>query len=415
MSSTVTVIGGVNQGTLNGLISVPLTGVTSTAGAALQSALTAISNQVTAGSVSFTSFDQATGQSESTTGTSATGGLYVISDKYFGPAGSPGTPGNGVYTIGSAYSTIVVKAPGTETVTASNNANQLFVLGSKSNVDLFTGTGTGSVIAAGGNDTLNLQGSQSAVLSAGDSRVKSYAGNATVVATGSASVFASVVKGYAGTMNFVNNSTAAATVAGGSGSLTVFGGAAGGTFSGGTSGNNLLVAGSGGAELVGGGNGDILAAGFNAGSTTTASGTVTGKDFLFAGVGNETLLASSATGTNLFQAGVGADVISTAGSGDQFFFGNSGTATMTGSTAANAINVYFFGTPTATGGNDVITNFNLNTDKLFAIDGTNITSITGSNVAGTPGVLVSLSDGTQITMQGITVAQASVYAGGSFI
>lgn len=177
----------------------------------------------------------------------------------------------------------------------------------------------------------------------------------------------------------------------------------------------MLIAGSGSAVLVGGGNNDLLAAGFNADGVTPTSTPVTGKDYLFAGVGNETLLASSSTGTNLFQAGVGADVISTAGSGDQFFFGNSGSATMTGSTAGNAVNVYFFGTPTATGGNDVITNFNLSTDKLFAIDGTNITSITGSTVGGTPGVLVSLSDGTQITMQGITVAQASVYSGGSFI
>lgn len=414
MSSSVTVVGGVNGNSLNGLITTPLNGVASGVVAALQTSLNAIGTAVTSGAVFFENADAQTGQITSTVGTSASGGLFVISNQVFGATGPVGLPVTN-FAVSSAFSTVVVEAPGTETVTASNNNGQSFVLGANSNVNLFTGTGTGSVIAAGGNDTLNLQGSQSAVLSAGNSRVKSYFGNATVAATGSASVFASVVKGYAGTMDFVNNSTAAAKVAGGSGTVTVFGGVGGGTFSGGTSGNNVLIAGSGSAVLVGGGNNDLLAAGFNADGVTPTSTPVTGKDYLFAGVGNETLLASSSTGTNLFQAGVGADVISTAGSGDQFFFGNSGSATMTGSTAGNAVNVYFFGTPTATGGNDVITNFNLSTDKLFAIDGTNITSITGSTVGGTPGVLVSLSDGTQITMQGITVAQASVYSGGSFI
>ncbi len=414
MSSSVTVIGGVNGNSLNGLITTPLNGVASGVVAALQASLNAIGTAVTSGAVSFENADAQTGQITSTVGTSASGGLFVISNQVFGATGTGGSPVTN-FAVSSTFSTVVVEAPGTETVTASNNNGQSFVLGANSNVDLFTGTGTGSVIAAGGNDTLNLQGSQSAVLSAGNSRVKSYFGNATVAATGSASVFASVVKGYAGTMDFVNNSTAAAKVAGGSGTVTVFGGVGGGTFSGGTSGNNVLIAGTGGAELVGGGNNDLLAAGFNADGVTPTITPVTGKNYLFAGVGNETLLASSSTGTNLFQAGVGADVISTAGSGNQFFFGNSGSATMTGSTAGNAVNVYFFGTPTATGGNDVITNFNLRTDKLFAIDGTNITSITGSNVGGTPGVLVSLSDGTQITMQGLTVAQASVYSGGSFV
>jgi Ca2+-binding RTX toxin-like protein len=415
MSSSVTVVGGVNNGALNGLVAVPLAGVSATAQSALQSALTAISNEIVAGTVSFTNVDQVTGTTALTTGTSATGGLFVVSDQQFSSsAPAIGAALTGSYTVGTAFSTIIVEAPGTETVSASNNNGQSFVLGANSNVDLFTGMGTGSVIAAGGNDTLNLQGTQSAVISAGNDRVKTYSGSTTVVATGSASVFASVVKGYAGSMNFVNNSSSAALVAGGSGSLTVFGGAGGGQFSGGTAGNNLLIAGSGAAVLVGAGNNDVLDAGFNA-DGVTPSATVTGNDYLFAGSGNETLQASSATGTNLFQAGVGSDVISSAGSGNQFFFGNSGTATMTGSTASGAVNVYFFGTPTATGGNDVITNFNLATDKLFAIDGTNITSVTGSTVNGTPGVLVSLSDGTQITMQGITVAQASVYAGGSFI
>ncbi|GAA5264768.1 hypothetical protein ACOSOMT5_P1193 [Acidiphilium sp. MT5] len=415
MSSTVTVVGGVNGNALSGLISVPLTGVTSTAQAALQSALTAISNQVSAGTVSFTNVDQVTGATALITGTSATGGLFVISDQQFPGSAPTGASSTGSYNVGSAFSTVVVEAPGTETVNASNNNGQTFVLGATSNVNLFTGTGTGSVIAAGGNDTLNLQGTQSAVLSAGDVRVKTYSGSSTVVATGSSSVFASVVKGYAGSMDFVNNSAGSVLVAGNSGSLTVFGGAGGGHFTGGTAGNNLLIAGSGAAVLVGAGNGDVLDAGFNA-DGVTASPTVNGTNYLYAGSGNETLQASSATGSNLFLAGAGVDVISSGGSGNQFFFGSSGSATMTGSTVTGAVNVYFFGSATGnTGGNDVITDFNLNTDKLFAVDGTNITSVTGSAVNGTPGVLVSLSDGTQITMQGITVAQASVYAGGSFI
>lgn len=415
MSSTVTVVGGVNQNAVSGFISVPLTGITTATQTALQSALTALSNQVAAGAVSFTNADQITGTSALTTGASATGGLFVISDQLFPGQAPTGASTTGSYTIGTAFSTTVVEAPGTETVNASNANGQTFILGATSNVNLFTGTGTGSVIAGGGNDTLNLQGTQSAAISAGDVRVKTYSGSTTVVATGSSSVFASVVKGYAGSMDFVNSSTGSVLVAGGSGSLTVFGGAGGGHFTGGTAGNNLLIAGSGAAVLVGAGNGDVLDAGFNA-DGVTASPTVNGTNYLYAGYGNETLQASSATGSNLFLAGAGVDVISTDGAGSQFFFGSSGSATMTGSTVNGAVNVYFFGSNTGnTGGNDVITNFNLATDKLFAVDQTLISSITGSVVNGTPSVLVSLSDGTQITMQGLSVQQASIYAGFSFI
>lgn len=401
MSSSVTVVGGVNNSTISGTVSVPVSGLSTSALASLQGTLSALSAGAAAGTTGFMNSDLIAGANYGST-ISGTNNLLVLSntDSVGGTtSGSVST----VVGVSSIYSSVVVQAPGALTVTGSNPAAN-YVLGASSNVDLYTGAGTGtsSVLAAGGTDTINMMGNTAVTVSAGDDTVKTYSGSNTVIATGSASVYAGSPGGYAGKIDFINGSVAGSMNANG-GSATVFGGNGGGTFIGGSAGSNSLVGGNGSVFLVGGGNNDTLVAG--GGGATSSSG----SNYLFAGTGNETLMATSVTGTNLLQAGSGADVLSSSGKDTQYFFGSTGAATMTGSTVSGATNIFFFGSTGNTGGNDVITNFS-KTSQLYALDGSNIAAITEVTTNSAPGALVTLSDGTNITLTGVnaTSIQGSV-------
>ncbi|MCW8306734.1 hypothetical protein AruPA_06775 [Acidiphilium sp. PA] len=412
MSSSVTVVGGVNNSTISGLVSVPVAGLSTSALSSLQSSLTALTASIVGGSVGLANDDLLVG-----------GGTVSFSNPPPTSASAPyvleltNTLANGTTTAGSysgaaigiasVYGTVIAQVPGTLTLTGSG-LNTDFILGAATNVDLTTTGGNNTILGAGGNDTLNLQGSNVATLSGGLDIVHSYSGSNTIVATGSASVFAGPPSGYAGKIDFINNSSAAVSVFAGSGSATVAAGAGGATVLGGSAGSNSLIGGSGAVYFVGGGNGDTLAAGFGGATTVTA------PNYLFAGVGNETLLASSVTGSNLLQAGSGADVMSASGSGTQYFFGSTGSATMTGSSMTGANNVFFFGNASNSGGNDIITNFGKNSE-LIALNGTNIESISSTTLNGTPGALVTLSDGTHVTLLGVNAASISGAQGGSVI
>lgn len=413
MSGSVTVIGGVSSHKLTGLVSVPVSGLSSSSQSALQGVLSGLSTAIEGGLAGMTNNDLIAGAVFSST-ISGTNNLLELTNTDSTGGTTSGSTSGVAFGVSSIYSAVVVQVPGTITVNGSTTSAD-YLTGASSNVELNTQNGTtNTVVAAGGNDTLNLRGNNNVGITGGDNRVRTFAGSNTVLASGNASVIAGTPSGYAGKLELINQSTAAATVFGGAGSATVFGGLGGGTFVGGTSGHNLLTGGVGSVELVGGGNGDTLSAGAN--SIGGASPTSTGTNYLFAGSGNETLLASSVTGTNLFAAGNGSDVISSQGKGTQYFFGGSGSATMSGSTVSGSSNVYFFGTPTATGGNDVITNFNVaKGNTLFALDGANITSITSSSLSGTPGALVTLSDGTHITLLNVSAASISGSQGGTVI
>lgn len=405
MSSSVTVVGGVNSATISGTVSVPVSGLSTSALTSLQSSLSALSISVAGGTEGLTNSDLANGSVYGST-VSGTGNLLVLSNTDSVGATTAGSVSN-VVGVSSIYSSVVVQAPGALTLNGSGATTTNYLLGASSNVDLFTGTGMNSVVAAGGTDTINMLGTTAVTVSAGDDTVKTYAGSNTVVATGSASVYAGTPIGYAGSVDFINGSVAGSMNAG-AGKATVFGGNGGGTFIGGTSGSNSLVGGNGSVFLVGGGNNDTLVAG--GGSATSSSG----ANYLFAGSGNETLMATSVTGTNLFAAGSGSDVMMGSGKDTQYFFGSTGSATMTGSTMTGSSNIFFFGTSGNSGGNDVITNFG-KTSQLFAVDGTNIAAITQVTTSGSPGALVTLSDGTHITLTGVSAASIQGAIGGSSI
>lgn len=302
--------------------------------------------------------------------------------------------GAGTQFRGIEAGTTFLITGGSNTVSAAGSGNLVSVIGSA------------SVIAAAGNDTISLQGTDVVTITSGDVRVKSYAGANTILASGSSTVVASVVAGNTGSISFINISTVSQVLEGNGSSVTAFGGLGGGVFMGGTKGSNSLVGGVGAVTLVGGGADDILMAGYQSSGSSLSGISQNSPNYLYGGPGNETLMASSATGTNLLAAGTGPSIIYSDGSGAQNFFGNIGSSTMTGSTATGANNVYFFGSSSGSiGGNDLITNFNLSSDQLNAINGTTIQSIGKTTINGSAAALVTLSDGTLVSLKGIVPNQ----------
>jgi hypothetical protein len=438
MSGSVVTIGGGFNGQ-NGILNVPSTGLPPTVNQMLQDYLTGVSLAVTTGGAGFINDDVATNDLMTATGGA---GLEVISDTDVNGNVSPSA---GPYNIiASANATqLVVEAPGNGTITGSSNTT-FVMLGASSNVDyIVQNASSGSIFAAGGSDTITLQQGNSvndSIYSSGQDSINLFAGgndlvsvmgsandtvnmqdaNATITATGNSTVGVTwETRNSGGTLDFINNSSAAATVfssvfANGQAafnSVTVFGGAGGGYYNGGGAGENSLVGGTGVVTLVGAGNGDFLEAQSNQGQ----------NDF-FGGAGLEQMVATSATGANLFALGLnypglGSPTVSgtvvTSGSGEQNFdLGNSNGETITGSTAAthNIFNVV--GDSTTGGSNFTIVNFGAETSSgAYSIIYLMNDSMNGAGNASITGIQtdqfnanntdIGLSDGTKITLVGV--------------
>ena len=421
MSSYITVIGGVNNSAnhVSGIVQVPTSGLSNADLTSLQSIVDSVNAAAANGLVSLTNFNVLDGKTASFPGQSTVGGIYEVTNTDSTGASVAGTTSNTSVTVPTGSNEVVVQVPGNVSV-SGNGYTSAYLIGSQSNAVISTngsaapsGTagGPNQIYDLGGNATIYAGGDNQATLSGGLDRFKVLTGNDTVLATGNATVQAGVPTGYAGTLDFINSSSAQATVLGGHGSVTAFGGNAGGLLYGGTGGNNSLIGGNGGVSLVGAGNNDYLLAGGN-GATSVSN------NDLFAGPGNETLMASSSTNNNILAAGPGADIISSSGSGNQAFFAATGSATMYGSTVSGATNTYFFSSSLqGGGGNDVIENFNSKTDNLVVLSGVNIVSVTGANNGNYPtgAALVTLSDNTQITMVGYNASNLQKFVGGSII
>ncbi|HEX7390198.1 MAG TPA: calcium-binding protein [Acidiphilium sp.] len=305
-------------------------------------------------------------------------------------------------TVPAGYQNVIVQAPGFATLTGNGANGENYLFGAKSNVDLNTEGGSGSIVAAGGADSLNLAGNYAVSAVGGSDAVTTGGGSDTISAYGTASVSVTAASGTATGLTFINHGTSRATVFAGAGSATIFGGDGGGSYHAGAAGANSLVGGSGSVSLYGRASGDVLEAG-----VSTGGATVHGTNMLEAGAGNETLLATSLTGANNLVAGSGADSIASKGSGLQTFYGGSGSATMSGSTMSGATNIYLLGAASAPGGNDVVTNFRLGTDVLEGLNGATITTVTASNFGGHSGALVTLSDGTRVQLTGVSASSIS--------
>lgn len=376
-------------------------------------------------------------------------------------------------TVNSAVTNLAVEVPGRTVVTGNGNTS-FALFGASSNV-VYTDTNGGttaaadSIYAAGGKDVINaygtnvnpnssydivLSGAGSSVAGAGKDTVNVgasfdtvtangnstasvyvYGGATTVNANDSSSVAVQFAQKAGGTLDFINNSSNAATIFsanyGGSNgapnSVTAFGGAGGGYYVGGLAGHNSLVGGTGAVTLQGAGSGDTLQGNSSVGN------------FLFAGTGNETLLASGASANNTFQLGlaytgntgaiVSNAVVSTAGSGQQaFILGSSASSTLTGSSVTGANNLYIFVSNAATTVNGtstyLITDFSTVNSSIYLSDtlygATNTLSIFSEANQSTPnfsGAVITLSDGSTIKLAGVnasslaTVNSASALTG----
>jgi len=261
--------------------------------------------------------------------------------------------------------------------------------------------GTNDLVASyGGFDTVTVADSANVITDGGQVTVDALAGSTAVKA-----FFGSSVAG--GTIDFINQSTVAASVTGSSssvaaaGSVTVYGGAGGGYYEGGEGGNNSLIggttAGAGNVTLIGQGVNNYLDASY-------------GSDALFAAPGGSSTLVAGPNTFNNNLSGGGTDSLISSGTGLQaFFVAPTGTETLTGttSTVSGAINRYLF-IQSVGGGTDDITNFRYGVDQVFINPAgygeasTFGVSINGFSTYGGPGggTNIQLNDGTLIRLIG---------------
>ncbi len=260
------------------------------------------------------------------------------------------------------------------------------------------------------------------------------------------------VDGSSGSLLFVGG-TGASSVTGGSGSAIIFGGSGGGSFAGGSAGHNIFVSQSAAAANTtltgGGGGGDEM---FVAAGPTTVDGGAGGDDIVVGGTGALTIdaqkgdaafggsgamvVAGSSSGADsivggagalrvtgrggnmLVVAGAGGSNIET-GNGASLIFAGSGSTVVTGGagslqavlgsgsasvTEGSGPSVYDV-VKGAAGGTDVLNGFKPATDRIdlfgYAASDLHVTTSGGSTV-------VSLADGTRITLVGVTDPGGSI-------
>jgi hypothetical protein len=246
-----------------------------------------------------------------------------------------------------------------------------------------------------GSDTVSVYNSANVLVNGGADTVYAEAGNNGVKA------FFNL---YGGTLDFINNSTAAATVSGdvpgaSGGNVTAYGGTGGGSYIGGDAGNNSLIGGAGVVTLLAAGTNNILSVSGYGNSYAT-------QNILQAGAGGATMIAASTTGYNEFYGDTGTDVIKSSGSGKQtYYVGTSGGETLTGSTVSGATNDYIFNQDSNGGVNAIITNFKLGRDDIDINPGNSVggVSIAGFDSLGGShtGTIIYLSDSTTIQLYGV--------------
>jgi hypothetical protein len=284
----------------------------------------------------------------------------------------------------------VVGLAGANATVSSNDANGL--------IETFTGS-----------DIISVNGSANVLINGGAD---------TVYATASSTAVRAFFNLFGGTLDFINNSTVAATVSGAvpgasGGSTTAFGGAGGGVYIGGNAGNNSLIGGTGTVNLVAAGTNNFL-------SVSGSSGTYATQNILAAGDGGATMVAGSTTGFNEFYGGTGTDSILSSGSGAQtYYVGASGSELITGSTVAGANNQYIFNQDGTGSGQDVITNFRRGIDRIDINANGTLSGVAISGVASLGGAqsgsIIYLSDRTTIQLYGVKSASLGNVIGATSI
>jgi hypothetical protein len=470
LSGSLTVIGGHSstQG-LTGLVTVP-SGFTGSVLTGLQALLTSASGAVSTNSANFENLNAAgvSGAETATVRSATLPGVLDITNYNSVNATVAGAASVSV-SVPSGYNTLVVEAPGHETLTG-NGGDFLAVFGSQSSVNFNAAGGSGTVYASG-NDSTSLSGpasffvggsggansvnasgaSVTVTLTGAGNSLLTTAQNASILSAGSSDIISTSGSGAAAHITVTGNATidntgASDTIAAtGSGAFSaMFSGSAGGQVdfinsSGGASsilanlnvatgaissaGSVTVSAGAGGGVYDGGVSGNNSLVGgsgvvtlFSAGITNYlyANGAETGTAYnllnAYSG-GNDTLIAGSGSTNNTFFAGIGTESILSYGSGTQnFFVGTEGSETIYGSTATGANNVFIFQQSTAQGGGtDVLINFKPGEGYINLGSGSNSVNIVSyENLSGAhSGTEIDLSNGTTVKIFGVAASSFS--------
>ena len=470
MSGSLTVIGGhsTTQG-LTGLVTVPagFTGSNALI-TSLQSLLTAASAAVSSGGANFENLNVA-GQSgaEAATVGAFTSGILDITNTSSVGATMPGSASISL-TVPGGYNTLVVEAPGSETITGNGAAGMLAVFGANSSVNFNPEGGSGTIFAGGAGDFINAGGgnwsivggatgsetiiasgtnaavtttgagdqvqttaqntsitsagssdiliisgstSDANVTVTGNATIQSAGSSDTVVATGSGAFIGYFVGSAGGTMDFINSSSKASSIIAGLNPAT-------GAIS--SQGSVTVTAGAGGGVYDGGISGNnslvggsgvvtLFSAGVNNYLYTNGAPTGSAYNLLnaFSG-GNDTLVAGTGSTNNVFFGGVGTESIVSNGKGVQdFFVGTLGSETISASTVSGASNMFIFNQSSVQGGGtDVLLHFKPGEGFINPSNGVSGVSVVSfENLNGiNSGTEIDLSNGTTLKLFGISAS-----------
>ena len=305
-------------------------------------------------------------------------------EAYAGSAGGyvqGGSDGGNVLIATGGLTTLVGGGSGDILFAAGSGSDQLFASGA--NQTLVGGGGFSELIGQA-NNVLYGGGTGQAVLFGGatDTLVGGVGSSVLVTSDGD--------DAYGGPGN--------ATIYGGNGSSVIYG----------SSGNasDVLVAGPGADTLYAGSGNDTLYGGVNG---STLSGNATGSTLMIGHGGSNTFIGNAGTetvyggtGNDTFETGSGSMLAIQGGGNDTTLFG-SGLATVFGGTGMNA---YDF-VKGVSGGVDVISGFKVGQDQIALFGyGSGTSGVASQNSAG-GATNVLLTDGTRITLLGVSSLSAN--------
>jgi Ca2+-binding RTX toxin-like protein len=331
------------------------------------------------------------------------------------------TAGSGIVTIvagGNFTMTTQTSGGGSGTLLLDGGGTELLTL-STGSWSITTGTGPGVITLGLGNDTVNVEGTDTIVGGSGSAVVvmdhgqdvyNGGNGTATIVdagnldsVTGGAgreTVFAQTtglrVQGGGGEVLFIDSVTGGNTLIAGSGGAVVFGGPTGSTYT--TGGSYFFLTSGGGSDTINAASGSVGPIVFGSPDGRVAIDGGAAGGFVVAGAGSETVDASGSSQGLTFFAGTGdSDLIG--GAGSNFFAASTGFTTMSGGLG----NIYEFINGHA-GATNVITDFNSYDGLYLANFGLGSGDGIQSEIENNGTLDMQLSDGTQIVFDNITSA-----------
>lgn len=238
-----------------------------------------------------------------------------------------------------------------------------------------------AAITVDGATILAIGGTNDSVTASGSTPVVAFLGSGSVFTdqTSAATVF---------------GSTGPATVNAGSGATTLFGSTGAISFSGGSSSGDFVLGGSGQAIFTGGSGGNNTLIGGSGSSLITATGSST-NDLLVGGLGTTSVNAASTTGALTISVNPNSNsgtLIATLGSGADTALAGAGTAVIQGGSGPD---VYGF---VAGHSGGAVTILGFSGKDNIAFEGYSSPPV---EAVGALGDVITLSDGTTITLSGI--------------